>query len=106
MAPSVNTVSSGPSVLGTLSFGSRSVVTVLINHDEPSVEHRGNGVLSLDSLSLLGCEQSHLFLEAVDGLELVLDGLLLGKGSSLSIDDLLLGPSSGGGCFHPKRVEE
>ena len=106
MASSVTRVGSGPSVLGTLSFGSRSVVTILINHEEASVEHLGDGVLSLDSLSLLGCEQSHLFLEAVDGLELVLDGLLLGKGGSLSIDDLLLGPSSGGGCFHPKRVVE
>ena len=92
---------SGPSVLGPLSFGSRGVVAVLINHEEPSLKHLVDGVLGLDSLSLLGREQLHLLLEAVDGLELVLDGLLLGKGSSLRLDDLLLGPSSGGGGFHP-----
>ena len=92
---------SWPSVLGPLSIGSRGVVAVLINHEEPSLEHLVDGVLGLDSLSLLGREQLHLLLEAVDGLELVLDGLLLGKGGSLGLEDLLLGPSSLGGGLHP-----
>ena len=92
---------SWPSVLGPLSIGSRGVVAVLINHEEPSLEHLVDGVLGLDSLSLLGREQLHLLLEAVDGLELVLDGLLLGKGGSLGLEDLLLGASSGRGGLHP-----
>ena len=47
---------SWPSVLGSLSIGSRGVVAVLINHEEPSLEHLVDGVLGLDSLSLLGRE--------------------------------------------------
>ena len=89
------------SVLGALSPRSWNVATVLTDHEEASTEHLGDGVLSLDSLSLLGREQLQLLLEAVDGRELVLDGLLLGKGGSLGLDDLLLGPSSLGGGLHP-----
>lgn len=51
---------------------------------------------------LLSLDDSELLLEAVDRLEFILDGLLLGEGGSLSIKDLLLGPSSGGGSLHPK----
>ena len=51
---------------------------------------------------LLSLDDSELLLEAVDRLEFILDGLLLGESGSLSIEDLLLGPSSGGGSLHPK----
>ena len=101
MSGSVTEGQSGHSVLGSLSFGSWSVIAVLVHLEEPSLEHLVDGVLGLDGLSLLGREQLHLLLEAVDGLELVLDGLLLGKSSSLGLEDLLLGPSPGRGGFHP-----
>ena len=51
---------------------------------------------------LLSLDDSELLLEAVDRLEFILDGLLLGESGSLSIKDLLLGPSPGGGSLHPK----
>ena len=102
MSESLTEGQSPPSVLRTLGSGSGNVATVLTDHEEASAEHLVDGVLSLDGLSLLGREQLHLLLEAVDGLELVLDGLLLGKGGSLGLEDLLLGPSSGGGGLYPK----
>ena len=92
---------SPPSVLGALSPGSGNIATVLTDHEEASSEHLVDGVLSLDGLSLLGRNNGQLLLEAFDGLELVLDGLLLGKGGSLGLEDLLLGASSGRGGLHP-----
>ena len=87
--------------LSPWSPGSGNVATVLTDHEEASAEHLVDGILSLDGLSLLGRDNGQLLLESFDGLELVLDGLLLGKGGSLGLKDLLLGPSSLGGGFHP-----
>ena len=48
---------------------------------------------------LLGLDDSELLLEAVDRLEFILDGLLLGKGGSFGINYFLLGPSPLRSCL-------
>ena len=79
----------------------RHEATVAVRGDEASLKHRLDGLLVLlvgllSSLDLLEFE-----VEAVDGLELVLDGLLLGEGGGLLVLDFLLGPSSNTCGLHP-----
>ena len=70
--------------------------------EEASIKHLVDDPSCFIVILLLSLDDSELLLEAVDRLEFILDGLLLGESGSLSIKDLLLGPSPGGGSLHPK----
>ena len=80
----------------------RHEATVAVRGDEASLKHRLDGFLVLlvgllSSLDLLEFE-----MEAIDGLELVLDGLLLGERGGLLVQDLLLRPSPLARDLHPR----
>ena len=82
----------------------RHVATVAVRRDEASLEHRLDGLLVLLVGLLSSLDLLELDVEAVDGLELVLDGLLLGERGGLLVLDLLLRPSPLARDLHP-RVE-
>ena len=83
---------------------SRHVATVPIRRDESSLKHRLDGLLVLLVGLLSSLDLLELDVEAVDGLQLVLDGLLLGEGSGLLVLDFLLSTSPLARDLHP-RVE-
>ena len=80
----------------------RHVATVPVRRDEASLEHRLDGLLVLLVGLLSSLDLLELDVEAVDGLELVLDGLLLGERGGLLVLDLLLRPSPLARDLHPK----
>ena len=81
---------------------SRHVATVPIRRDEASLEHRLDGLLVLRVGLLSSLDLLELDMEAVDGLELVLDGILLGERGGLLVQDLLLRPSPLARDLHPR----
>ena len=84
---------------------SRHVATVPIRRDEASLKHRLDGLLVLLVGLLSSLDLLELDVESVDGLQLVLDGLLLGEGSGLLVLDFLLSTSPLARDLHP-RVEK
>ena len=78
----------------------RAVGTLLIDHDEASCEHVGDGILGLLASLLFRLELDLLLLEFINELELLLNGFGFGKGSGLLFQDLLLGASAFGCDFH------
>ena len=83
----------------------RHVATVPIRRDEASLKHRLDGLLVLLVGLLSSLDLLELDVEAVDGLQLVLDGLLLGEGSGLLVLDFLFSTSPLARDLHP-RVEK
>ena len=79
----------------------RHVATVPIRRDKASLKHRLDGLFVLLVGLLGGGDLLELDVEAVDGLELVLDGLLLGERGGLLVQDLLLRPSPLARDLHP-----
>ena len=81
-----------PLVLGEGFAG--DVLAGLVDVDEAAVEHVLQGLLGLHSSRLLLFQLRVLLDEALQVLELVLDGLLSGKGLHLLLVDLGLGTSA------------
>ena len=81
--------------------GTRNVATVTVRGDEASLKHGLDGLLVLLVGLLSSLDLLELDMEAIDGLELVLDSLLLGEGSSLLVDDFLLRSPSHRCGLHP-----
>ena len=68
---------------------------------EASLEHVGEHPLRLRRRHLLGPDFSEVLLEALNGLKLVLDGLLLSQRGCLGINLLLSGLTSNTCHLHP-----
>ena len=84
----------------------RAVSTLLIDHDEARLEHVGDGILGLLASLLFRLELDLLLLEFINELELLLNGLGLGQGSGLLLQDLLLGASALGCDLHAIEQDE
>ena len=81
--------------------GTRNVATVTVRGDEASLKHGLDGLLVLLVGLLSSLDLLKLNMEAIDGLELVLDGLLLGERCGLLVLNFLLGTSSNTCGLHP-----
>ena len=88
--------------LGQIGHVSRDIVTILIGGDEAGAEHIGKGLLLLRRHLLLGLGVLELLLEAVNRLELFLEGLRFGMRCHLRVQDLLSRFSPNRSLFHPK----
>ena len=90
----------GSHIARSLCVWARAVRTLLIDHDEASGEHVGDGILGLLASLLFRLELDLLLLELINELELLLNGFGLGQGSGLLFQDLLLGASALGSDLH------
>ena len=84
----------GSHIARILCVWARAVRTLLIDHDEASGEHVGDGILGLLASLLFRLELDLLLLESINELELLLNGFGLSQNSGLLLQDLLLGTSA------------